>query len=64
MKREKDADRLAEMRDLSDLPTAIYTVFDDYYYYFDPLWYGRLGLGMTRRVVNVQHVVYSNRDTR
>ena len=29
--------------------------------YFDSLWYGRLGLGMTRRAVNVQHVVYSNR---
>ena len=32
--------------------------------YFDPLWYGRLVLGMTRGLVNVQHMVYSNRDTR
>ena len=30
---------------------------------FDPLWYDRLGLGMTQRVVNVQHVHYSYRDT-
>jgi hypothetical protein len=29
---------------------------------FDPLWYGRLGLGMTRRVVNIQQVVYYNKD--
>ena len=32
--------------------------------YFDPLWYGHLGLGMTRAVVNVEHVVYSKRNIR
>ena len=32
--------------------------------YFDPLWYGRLGYGMTWRAVNVySNVVYSNRNT-